>query len=210
MRTAFGTFACTWFGEGLSESRASAQWRSGVGEWDAARARASRQRSGPTRTDSALVRTRQGAEQAYRVIEATDSDAMRKRQATTNRIMTVLKAALNLAHENRRINSKAAWEAVKPFRAVNLPKVRFLTPAEVTALTTACEPDFEVIVKAALLTGCRYGELTALRIGAFNSDSKTLFIEKSKNGSARHVALNDEGVTFFSQTAKGRLRIFCY
>jgi integrase len=150
------------------------------------------------------VRTRQGAEQAYRVIEATDSDAMRKRQATTNRIMTVLKAALNFAHESRRINSKAAWEAVKPFRAVDLPKVRFLTPAEVTALTTACEPDFEVIVKAALLTGCRYGELTALRIGAFDSDSKTLFIEKGKNGSARHVALNDEGVAFFSQIAKGR------
>jgi integrase len=150
------------------------------------------------------VRTRQGAVQAYRNIEANDPDAMRKRQATANRILTVLKAALNFAHESRRVSSKAAWEAVKPFRKVDLPKVRFLNPSEVTALTKACEPDFQVIVKAALLTGCRYGELTELGVDAFNSDSKSIFIEKSKNGGARHVALNDEGVTFFSQLAKSR------
>jgi integrase len=150
------------------------------------------------------VRTRQGAKQAYRDIEANDPDAMRKRQATANRILTVLKAALNFAHESRRVSSKASWEAVKPFRGVDLPKVRFLTPHEVTALTKACEPDFKVIVKAALLTGCRYGELTALRVGAFDSDSKSIFVEKSKNGTARHVVLNDEGAAFFSQLTKGR------
>jgi integrase len=150
------------------------------------------------------VRTRQGAVQAYRNIEANDPEAMRKRQATANRILTVLKAALNFAHESRRVSSKAAWEAVKPFREVDLPKVRFLTPTEVTALTKACEPDFQVIVKAALLTGCRYGELTALRVDAFNVDSTSIFIEKSKVGGARHVALNDEGVAFFSQIGNGR------
>jgi integrase len=150
------------------------------------------------------VRTRKGAEQAYRTIEGSDPDAMRKRQATANRILTVLKAALNFAHESRRVSSKAAWEAVKPFREVDLPKVRFLTPLEVKALTKACDADFQVIVKAALLTGCRYGELTELRVDAFNRKNKSIFIEKSKNGGARHVALNDEGATFFSQLAKGR------
>ena len=102
------------------------------------------------------------------------------------------------------MSNKAAWEAVKPFREVDLPKVRFLTPSEVTALTKACDADFQVIVKAALLTGCRYGELTELRVDAFNPKNKSIFIEKSKNGGPRHVALNDEGVTFFSQLAKGR------
>ena len=33
MRTACCTFGCTWLGEGLSGSRASAQWQSGAGEW---------------------------------------------------------------------------------------------------------------------------------------------------------------------------------
>lgn len=32
-------------------------------------------------------------------------------------------------------NGKAAWEAVKPFREVDLPKVRFLTPPEVASVT---------------------------------------------------------------------------
>lgn len=148
---------------------------------------------------SPRVRTRKGAEQAYRSVEANDPDTMRKRQATANRILTVLKAALNYAHENRRVSSKAAWEAVKPFRQVDLPKVRFLTPKEVTALINACDADFQTLVKAALLTGCRYGELTAMRVDAFNADNETMFVEKSKNGKARHVALNGEGVAFFSQ-----------
>ena len=129
---------------------------------------------------------------------------MRKRQATANRILTVLKAALNYAHENRRVSSKAAWEAVKPFREVDLPKVRFLTPDEVTALINACEADFQTLVKAALLTGCRYGELTAMSVDAFNPDNETIFVEKSKNGKARHVALNGEGVAFFSHATKHR------
>lgn len=150
------------------------------------------------------VRTRKDAEQAYRDIEANDPEAMRKRQATANRILTVLKAALNYAHENRRVSSKAAWEAVKPFREVDLPKVRFLTPDEVTALINACEADFQTLVKAALLTGCRYGELTAMRVDAFDPDNETIFVEKSKNGKARHVALNGEGVAFFSQITKQR------
>jgi integrase len=150
------------------------------------------------------VRTRKDAEQAYRDIEANDPDAMRKRQATANRILTVLKAALNYAHENRRVSSKAAWEAVKPFREVDLPKVRFLTPDEVTALINACEADFQTLVKAALLTGCRYGELTAMSVDAFNPDNETIFVEKSKNGKARHVALNGEGVAFFSHATKHR------
>jgi len=150
------------------------------------------------------VRTRPGAEQAYRNIEANDPDAMRKRQATANRILTMLKAALNYAHENRRVASKAAWEAVKPFRDVDLPKVRFLTPQEVTALIKACEPDFQTLVKAALLTGCRYGELTALAVDAFHPDNETIFVEKSKNGKARYVALNGEGVAFFSQITRQR------
>ena len=42
-------------GEGLAGLRASAQWQTGAGEWDAARAPAIRQGSDPTRTDSALV-----------------------------------------------------------------------------------------------------------------------------------------------------------
>jgi integrase len=150
------------------------------------------------------IRTREGKEQGFRDVDMDDPDIMRQRRATANRILTILKAALNYAHDSRRISSKAAWEAVKPFREVDLPKVRFLTPDEVTALIGACEPDFETLVKAALLTGARYGELTAMRVDAFDPKNETVFVEKSKNGKARHIALNAEGVAFFSEITKGK------
>ena len=52
----------------------------------------------------------------------------------------------------------------KPFAKVDVPKVRFLTPDEVKALINACEPDFCSLVKGALCSGMRFGELTRLTV----------------------------------------------
>ncbi|NYF80575.1 site-specific integrase [Granulicella arctica] len=142
--------------------------------------------------------------QASRPIDTSDPEALRKRQATANRILTVLKAALNFAHEQGHIASKAAWENVKPFRKVDVPKIRFLTADEVQALIPACEPSFSVLVKAALLTGCRFGELTGLKVGAFDPVQGTIFIAESKNGESRHVDLTDEGIALFSDVTANR------
>jgi len=142
--------------------------------------------------------------QAFREIDTDDPDVLRKRQATVNRILTVLKAALNFAHENRKITSKEAWEAVKPFRKVDVPKVRFLATDEVTTLIPACEPQFRKLVKGALLTGCRYGELTAMVVRDFHETESRVYVAESKNGESRYVDLNDEGVAFFAELTKGR------
>jgi integrase len=149
-------------------------------------------------------RTKEGAEQAYRTFDANDPDALRKRQASANRILTVLKAALNHAHTERRVASKAAWEAVKPFRNVDVPKVRFLSAKELKSFVPKCESDFRHLVQGALLTGARYGELTALHVEHFDAKHGTIFVAKSKNGEARHVHLNDEGVALFTRLIDGR------
>src|SRR5262249_39576386 len=60
------------------------------------------------------------------------------------------------------------------------------------------------LARAALLTGCRYGELSALRVSDFNRDSGTLLIRKSKSGKPRHVILADEGVALFDELTAGR------
>jgi integrase len=151
------------------------------------------------------ARTRAGHAQAYRQFDAQDPDGIRKRQASTNRVLTVLKAALNYAYEERRVASKGAWERIKPFRRVDLPKVRFLSPEEVTALIRACAPDFERLVKGALLTGARYGELTALRVADFQAGDGRIYISTSKNGESRYVDLNSEGVAFFVTLTKNRV-----
>jgi integrase len=149
-------------------------------------------------------RTKVGNEQAYRTFDANDPDALRRRQATANRILTVLKAALNHAHTERRITSKVAWEAVKPFRNVDVAKVRFLSAKELKTFVPKCAPDFQPLVKGALVTGARYGELTALNVEHFDADDGTVFIAKSKNGDARHVHLNDEAIAFFADLTHDR------
>jgi len=150
------------------------------------------------------VRTGKGKVQAFRTLDTTDPDAIRKRQATANRILTVLKAALNYAYEEKRITSKAAWEVVKPFRKVDVPRVRFLTVEEVTGLVAACSPDFQSLVKAALLPGARYGELTAMTVADFNAADGKVYIAESKNGESRYVDLNAQGVALFVALTQNR------
>ncbi|HEX4029244.1 MAG TPA: site-specific integrase [Terracidiphilus sp.] len=148
------------------------------------------------------MRTKPGKPQAYRDVEES---SQRARQATANRILTVIKAALNFAKtESRRIATDAAWVDVKPFAKVDVPKVRFLTADEVSAVVEKCEPDFQSLVKGALLTGCRYGELTAMTIADFNSKDGQLYVAHSKNGEARYVDLNAAGVAFFNHLTEGR------
>ena len=136
---------------------------------------------------------------------ATDPDAPRRRQATANRILTILKAALNHAREEGRATGPDdAWALVKPFRGADAPKVRYLSDEECVRLANACPPDFRALVTGALLTGCRYGELSAMRAGDLDHQAGSVNIPRSKSGKARHVVLTDEGREFFARTARGK------
>jgi integrase len=142
-------------------------------------------------TQPKRVRTKLTAtEQAIRATP-DDEDAHRARKATANRILTVLKAVLNRAFHADRVVSDAAWRKVKPFKRVDEAVVRYLGVAEARRLAEACAEDFRKLVQAALLTGCRYAELTRLKCGDFNTDSGTLAIRLSK-GKVRHVVLTEE------------------
>jgi integrase len=132
-----------------------------------------------------------------------DDDARRKRKATANRILTMLKAALNRAFQAGRVASDQAWRRVKPFGKVDEAVVRYLTEDEARRLVNACSEDFRRLVQAALLTGCRYSELTRLRASAFNPDAGTVAIRLSK-GKVRHVTLADEAMICFTMWTRGR------
>jgi integrase len=132
-----------------------------------------------------------------------DDDARRKRKATANRILTMLKACLNRAFHAGRVSSDQAWRRVKPFAKVDEAVVRYLTTDEMRRLVDGCTGQFRALVQAALLTGCRYSELTRLRVSAFNPDSGTLAIRLSK-GKLRHVTLTDEAMLCFLSWTRGR------
>jgi integrase len=140
----------------------------------------------------------------FRGLNKADPDAMRRRRASANRTLTVLKAALNRAWREGKIRSDDAWRRVEPFEEADAARVGYLTVAEAKRLLNACDPDFRRIAQAALVTGARYGELAALRASDFNPDSGTVHVRTSKSGKGRHIVLNDEGVAFFESLLTGK------
>ncbi|MBV8092388.1 MAG: site-specific integrase [Acetobacteraceae bacterium] len=131
---------------------------------------------------------------------AETEDAKRARRATANRVLTVLKAAFSLAYREGRVPSDDAWRRVKPFPNVEAARVRYLTDSEAIRLVKFCSADFRQLVTAALLTGCRYGELSSLRAADFDPDAGVLHIRKTKAGRPRAVPLSDEAIRFFTST----------
>jgi integrase len=144
------------------------------------------------------VRSRPGGAQRFRAHQL-DAEGLRRRRATANRALTILKAALNHAHHDGRTATVDAWAQVKAFRGVDAARLRYLSDDEARRLVNACRADFRLLVTAALLTGCRFGELANLVTEDFNADAGTITIRTSKNGKPRHVVLTDEGREFFAR-----------
>jgi hypothetical protein len=69
-----------------------------------------------------------------------DPDVRRRSQDTANRILTILKAALNLAFadEANNIGTDAAWRRVKPFRDVARSREDDLDPKQVRRMCSVC------------------------------------------------------------------------
>jgi integrase len=155
-------------------------------------------------TMPAMKRSKPGAKQAYRAEPRTDED-VRRRRASANRVLAMLRASLNHAFDEKLVATNEAWgRRLKRFRDVEVARVRYLTLAEATRLINAANPEFRPLVEAALQTGCRYGELIRLEVVDFNADAGTIAIRKTKTGKARHVVLTDEGITFFRSITAGR------
>ncbi|MEJ0096513.1 MAG: site-specific integrase [Methylocella sp.] len=93
---------------------------------------------------------------------------------------------------------------MKPFREADAAVVHFLKVDECLRLVNACEPAFRDLVRGALVTGCRYGELTRMRGADFNAEAGMISVRLSKAGKPRHVALADEGRALFASLTIGR------
>jgi integrase len=160
------------------------------------------------------VRTKRGAKPKHREASSASSEAdrgeeQRKRRSSTNRIWTTLRAALNRAFQDKKVDTDAAWRRVKPFGSVDKARARYLEVAEAVRLVNASDPEFRPMVKAALLTGARYGQLARLTVEDFNRDAGTVRMTTRKgDGEVKvyQVHLNKEGVEFFARACIGRGR----
>lgn len=134
------------------------------------------------------------------------ADEKRARKATANRVLSTLKAALTYAKARGLVRCPDdVWRSVRPFRAVEEARQNYMTPEEQQRLLNAIkEPDFKRLVCGALLTGCRYGELTRMKVRDFDATSGTVLILETKGGKPRRALLTEEGRAFFASITAGR------
>lgn len=152
----------------------------------------------------ARVRTSKFAlEQQYRAPSSSQAEK-RARKSSANRTLNFLKAILNRAFHEEYVADNSAWKKVKPFPKVDEAKIRYLTDAECRRLINSCSFELRPLVQAALLTGARYGELTALKTHDVDLRTGKIHISESKSGRPRYVPLNPEGKDLFRAQLIGK------
>lgn len=136
-----------------------------------------------------------------------DPDQVRSREATANRILTNVKAALNWGRKTGKLIPHDApqwWSDVTPFRLGQETRPTVLKAPERQRLLNAAPADFRELLTGALMTGARRGELVALRCGDFDPDTGTVRIYQSKTKKTLTNRLSPEGREFFDSITAGR------
>ena len=115
--------------------------------------------------------------------------------ATCNREVALLRKLLNVAVEKGELHEN-------PLRGIKMlpespARIPALSAADEAALLAACQgsPWLRTMIRLAVVTGCREGELLALRWRHVDFDGRALLIEDSKSGEARRVPLHPSALT---------------
>jgi integrase len=97
-------------------------------------------------------------------------------------------ATVRKAHQLLSGTLEAAYQdgllPANPARRVDLPapdhkEMRALSPTEIDALANTVTPRYRALVLTAAYTGCRFGELAALRVGRLDLLHRTLRVEEA-------------------------------
>lgn len=139
--------------------------------------------------------------------DPNSAEDVRKRKSTTNRSLTMIKAALNWARDEGKIIPTSVptwWRDVKPFANGEEPEPRMLDTSEVKRLLNAAPEDLRTLLQGALMTGARRGELMSLRCRAYDPDTQTLRIYQHKTSKTLTQPLTPEGAGLFDSLTAGR------
>ncbi len=134
------------------------------------------------------------------------ADELRRRKRTFNSLVTILRMAFRHAWENGYINSERPWRCLRRVAVNHSPRTVFLDREECQRLIKASTPALGKLVQAALYTGCRVGELGALRVEDVAYQIYGIRVDAFKRSPARYVFLPDEGMAFFLASCEGKSR----
>ena len=133
-----------------------------------------------------------------------DPETKRKRRDTANRVFNDLRALLTRAYNNQMVNSKAPWETVPKFKDVSKVSSEGLTLEEAKRFIGVCPSDFLILVQAALITGCRYADLCAMKVKAYEPRLHAVAVKQGKTGEWQRSYLTDEEEAFFIKHIEGK------
>lgn len=126
--------------------------------------------------------------------------------STINRDMTSLRAALNLALENRDVTSSDAWSSkLKPIKNADGRRDCCLDATQRRALIAKATPDLANLLRALSLVPLRPGAMAALLVTHFDTRLGVLTIGKDKHGQDRKITLPPATATFFAEQCKDKL-----
>ena len=139
-------------------------------------------------------------------ISNLNDEELRKRKKTLNTLISILRVAFSLAWERGDLNIDRPTRCLRLLPNYDRPRSDALTRSECTKLLEACDPATRNLVAAALYTGCRVGELAALKVRDVARECFGIYIARSKNHRTRHVFLPREGMAFFLNLCQGKNR----
>jgi len=132
-----------------------------------------------------------------------DGESVRKAKLRANSVFITLKAALNMAWRDGKIDSDTAWRRLSPYKNVKKARNRILSKDEIDRLLAAARPDLRKLILGGLFTGCRAGELRELRPSNFNYVAGHLFVHATKTSRSRNIVLSYEAISFFERISFG-------
>lgn len=126
--------------------------------------------------------------------------------ASKNRTLSALKAALNFAVASRYVEAGRAieWERVTPYE-VNTRRDLYLNREQRHALVDALPEHARPFVRALCLLPVRPGALAAAIVADFNPKQDSLRVTTDKAGAGRIIALSPEAKALARAQAKGKL-----
>jgi integrase len=126
-------------------------------------------------------------------------------KSSQNRTMTSLRAALNLAVDNRKVTAarRIEWESVKQHKGVDKRRTLFLDLAQRRKLKEAAGESTGDLIAGIALTGARPGDLRTVRRSHY--DSRTKSVNFGSKDAPRTVPLSKAGIELFDRLAKDKL-----
>lgn len=137
------------------------------------------------------------------MVKGETAEARRKSKVSANRVVAMVKAALNQSYRRDLVRSDKPWRTLPLFPKVNTARLLFLTDEQVRRLLVKADGAFHNLVKAAVLTGARYGELRTATVADLDTGRGTLHLN-GKTG-PRDAFLSAAGLAFFTNMAHGKL-----